>query len=646
MISCIEWVPKGVANPTPKKYEMSAVEIELLENQAKLQAALDEPDEDDDSTGDNSDGDDEPRKSTIQLPKIDPSTLPADLRMDEYTDDEDDDDQDATANQEARAGSMIGRMLVGNDDDSEMNDDHEEESDDDASEELHDQHVHNSKSPIEKDSDADSDDDEDDDDALDDIPDTREFMPVDIDGLQAMGISHAGASALLHPNHDLNDDDDDDDDDDSDADDHNLTPDDAILVIAKTEDDFASLEVHVYEERTGNLFVHHDIPLPSFPLCLAHGDINHDGCAGNYIAVGTFSPGIEIWNLDVLQVLEPTCILGGEDTSAADELMKINMTRAATGKKLKKKLQQQKQNGVGGAMRPGSHSDAVMALSWSKIHRQVIASGSADKTVKIWDVTKATADGGNVATFKHHRDKVQSVVWHPSEGTLLATGSYDRTLALLDVRGNGSSSQNVKRVKISADCESLSWDPHHSQYLTCATEDGVLSTWDVRNFEKPVWSFVVAEYGGVSDLSYNPSVPGMLATCSTNKTVTLWDTFNKDLQPSLAPPLCCGNKSMEVGKLYTLAFYPSSPWLLGCGGSGNELALWDMNSDDSIQRRFGDRVGKAVVLNGTTATDETTKEVDFEAMMAIQDSKPEENKTPSKSNKKKGKKKPAHKKRK
>lgn len=641
MISCIEWVPKGVANPTPKKYEMSAVELELLENQAKLQAALEDHDVDDDSNSDDDNDDDVPQKSTIQLPKIDPSTLPADLRMDEYTDDDDDDDEYATANDAARAGSRIGRMLVGNDDDSEMNDADQQDSEDDA-EELHDQDVHNPDGPIDKDSDEDSDDDDDDDDALDDIPDTREFMPVDIQGLQAMGISHAGASALLNPNYDL--DDDDDDDDDSDADDHNLTPDDAIVVIAKTEDDFASLEVHVYEERTGNLFVHHDIPLPSFPLCLAHGDINHDGGAGNYIAVGTFLPGIEIWNLDVLQVLEPTCILGGEDTSAADELMKINMTRAATGKKLKK-LQQQKQKGGRDGMRPGSHSDAVMALSWSKIHRQVIASGSADKTVKIWDVTKAMADGGNVATFTHHKDKVQSVVWHPSEGTLLATGSYDRTLALLDVRSSGSSSQNVKRVKISADCESLSWDPHHSQYLTCATEDGVLSTWDVRSFEKPVWSFVVAEYGGVSDLSYNPKVPGMLATCSTNKTVTLWDTYNKDQQPSLAPPLCCGNKSMEVGKLYTLGFYPSSPWLLACGGSGNELALWDMNSEDSVQRRFGDRVGKAGII-ASTAQDEGTKELDFEAVMAIQESKPDGIETMPKGNKKKGKKKPAHKKRK
>jgi len=33
---------------------------------------------------------------------------------------------------------------------------------------------------------------------------------------------------------------------------------------------------------------------------------------GNYAIVGTFLPEIEIWNLDVLNVIEPTFTLGGE----------------------------------------------------------------------------------------------------------------------------------------------------------------------------------------------------------------------------------------------------------------------------------------------------------------------------------------------
>jgi len=256
------------------------------------------------------------------------------------------------------------------------------------------------------------------------------------------------------------------------------------------------LEVMVYEQDSGNLFVHHDIPLPAFPLCLSHGDIGPTGSAGNFCAVGTFTPGIEIWNLDVLNALEPSCVLGGEDTSMADEIMRHNMMNKS----------EKKQNNTltprGASLKTGSHTDAVMSLSWNKVHRQVIASGSADCTVKLWDVTQAHSDQANAGTLKHHKDKVQSVLWHPKEGTLLATGSYDRTVALVDARD----AENVRQVKIPGDCESLAWDPFNSHHLTVASEDGTVMCWDVRKFsdKTPLWSIIASEYGGLSDLSYNP----------------------------------------------------------------------------------------------------------------------------------------------
>ncbi|CAN0400406.1 unnamed protein product, partial [Hapterophycus canaliculatus] len=80
------------------------------------------------------------------------------------------------------------------------------------------------------------------------------------------------------------------------------------------QDEHSALEVQVYSEETGNLYVHHDIALPSLPLCLAWMDMPPRTAAMSrvsYCAVGTFEPGIEIWNLDVLDPLEPTATLGG-----------------------------------------------------------------------------------------------------------------------------------------------------------------------------------------------------------------------------------------------------------------------------------------------------------------------------------------------
>ena len=389
----------------------------------------------------------------------------------------------------------------------------------------------------------------------------------------------------------------------------------------------------MYEESSGNLFVHHDIPLPSYPLCLAHGTINSEGQAGNYVAVGSFHPGIEIWNLDILDVLEPDCILGGEDTSYLDNEWK----QLALGSKSKTTKhtfpnKMNKQN-KGPTLRRGSHKDAVMSLSWNPIHRQVIASGSADKTVKLWDITQQSGDctkggesskmNGPSTTLTHHKDKVQSLTWHPSEGTILASGSYDRSVCIIDARIQDGSV--CKRAKIPADCEAIAWDPHQPHLLTSASEDGTVICWDVRNFGKNhYWSFVAHEFGGCSDVSYNSRIPGMMATCAIDKTVAIWDTMNIGTEKNgQTKPISCGSKDMCVGKLYTVSFYSGSPWLLGCGGSGNELALWDMSSDSTFYNRFSSRIEGSSSTTLLTSADNThsdkTQKDDFEAMMARDD---------------------------
>ena len=79
------------------------------------------------------------------------------------------------------------------------------------------------------------------------------------------------------------------------------------------------MQVWVYEEADevggpSNLYVHHDILLPAFPLSLAWLDCGPSGRtqAGNLAGVGTMNPGVEIWDLDVIDSVEPVATLGGE----------------------------------------------------------------------------------------------------------------------------------------------------------------------------------------------------------------------------------------------------------------------------------------------------------------------------------------------
>jgi hypothetical protein len=165
MIAAIEWIPAGRANPNPSKYEYSRAEREFLVRMQEQAGGDGEANDDDDDydvgadaareeknaaaggggAGSGSDDDwedvadedvagkvddedeeeeggkggggggggrrDDDNEKTIdpsrlRLPKIDPSSLPADLRMDEYSDDDDDDDDDGVG--EKNVGVLLG----------------------------------------------------------------------------------------------------------------------------------------------------------------------------------------------------------------------------------------------------------------------------------------------------------------------------------------------------------------------------------------------------------------------------------------------------------------------------------------------------------------------------------------------------------
>lgn len=344
---------------------------------------------------------------------------------------------------------------------------------------------------------------------------------------------------------------------------------DNLILSAKVEDEMAHLEVYVYEDTADNLYVHHDIMLPAIPLCVEWLDlpVNKAGvekdATGNFVAVGTMDPDIEIWDLDTIDCMYPNAILG-QGGNAQDE------------KKVKKKKKSKKSN-------EEFHVDAVLSLAANRKHRNLLASASADKTVKLWDLNTTKC----AKSYTYHTDKVCSLAWHLNEPTVLLSGSYDRTIVAADMRAPDA---KAPRWGVESDVENVRWDPHDSNYFFVSTENGIIHYHDVRNAPsdpsstKAVWT-LQAHDESVSSFDINPVVPGYMATGSTDKTVKLWNI-------QATGPSVVISRDLDVGKVFSTTFAPDPEvaFRLAVAGSKGTMHVWDTSTNASVRKAFANRV--------------------------------------------------------
>ena len=337
--------------------------------------------------------------------------------------------------------------------------------------------------------------------------------------------------------------------------DFTIHPTDSLIVCGTAQDDFSNLEIYIYDENTLDLFVHHDIVLSSFPLSLEWIPFkNNLKC--NYALVGSFTPGIEIWNLDIMDAIEPEIILGLNTESKNKS--KINISEELY------------------------HTDAVMSICLNNANTNYVASSGADKKVLIWDLNSSP----NCATtcYKEHTDKVQSVKWNKIEENLLVTGSFDKTIKIFDTRENKS----VFTYKVNSDIECIDWSGKDKYKMLFSFEDGRIQLFDLQKFS-PIISFNAHKKEATS-VAFSPQIDSLFVSCGRDGRIKIFDSnkIETDDNGDNIPNLII-EKYMKksVGELFTVKFAEDCNNTIAAGGSKGELFIWQLEESPIFCSQYG-----------------------------------------------------------
>ncbi|TKY90523.1 hypothetical protein EX895_000521 [Sporisorium graminicola] len=389
-------------------------------------------------------------------------------------------------------------------------------------------------------------------------------------------------------------------DDEEEREELEVYPTDNLIITAKTEDDVSQLEAHVYAAQDANLYVHHDLMLPSFPLCLEwldytparnSGDQNSNnakapGEVGNFIAVGTMDPEIEVWSMDVVDGMYPDAILGRK--TETDQLN----APLGTGKKKRKQSKARVAN-------EAYHVDAVLSLSWNPVARNLLASASADCTVKLWDLSRPHTSESSTAfrSFAAHTDKVQSVAWQckavggesasTANPAVLLTGSYDKTIRIFDTR----TPDTAAVVNIGSDVESVVWNgwSASSTSFLCSLESGIVQSFDIRAPTSAQWTLQAHDTAATA-VDISPHIPGCLLTASSDRSIKLWSL--SDSLDGTAPGAInlVLSRDLGLGKIFAAKFSPNDPLTLAAAGSAGQVQVFNALSNPAVRKTFGDRL--------------------------------------------------------
>ena len=195
---------------------------------------------------------------------------------------------------------------------------------------------------------------------------------------------------------------------------------------------------------------------------------------------------------------------------------------------------------------------------------QTLASAGSnfDGTIGLWDMAKG---GVKRAVLEGHTEAIYSIAFSP-DGTLLASGSRDKSVRIWDVK---TEKELFFSMAHNDEVHSVAFSPDGA-ILASGGGDGKIRLWDVKSGQEKM--ALDAYRMQVECVGFSPDGKLLASAGQYDTEIRLWDT--QTWQPTI---ILRGHKSVAGYGVLSLAFIYQGT-LLASGGADNSIRLWDISS--------------------------------------------------------------------
>ena len=218
------------------------------------------------------------------------------------------------------------------------------------------------------------------------------------------------------------------------------------------------------------------------------------------------------------------------------------------------------------------HSGLVHQVLFN-YNSQILASASWDETIKLWQ----TSSGRKIRTLGGHKNGVNSITFSPN-GKLLASGSADFTIKLWEI----SSGREIRTfVGHSESVWSVAWSPFPVNFpngfgllVASASADFTIKLWEI-NAGREI-STLEGHDLFVNTVAFSTSGK-LLASGSSDNSIKIWEiSTGREIR----------TLEGHLDSVWSVAWSPDGQ-LLASGSWDNTIKIWEISTGREIAHLFG-----------------------------------------------------------